>query len=95
MQLLFGIAALFLPDHHNWLRVEESEAAHHRRIVAKEAIAMQFGKSGEDAADVIGGMRPFGMARELHSLPGRIRDGRSCFGFVFCWTWFVCHAGIS
>ena len=35
------------------LRIQEREPADDGRIVAKETIAVQLGKSGEDAADVV------------------------------------------
>ena len=47
----------------------------------KRAVAVDFLKIGEEALDVVERVRPLGMARKLHALPGGIgfRTARSVF----------------
>ena len=53
------------------MRPEFRQAARHRFVIAKDAIAMQFDPIGEAAPDIIERERAPDMARQLHALPGR------------------------
>jgi hypothetical protein len=50
--------------------LEAREAAYDGGIVAKRAVAMQFGKIGEEQADEIKRVGPLRMPGQLRALPG-------------------------
>ena len=57
-------------DQHHRLAVEERRAADQRQVIVKMAVAVQLLEAFEDGVDVVEGVRPVGMAGDLHPLPG-------------------------
>ena len=71
VDLLLGVAALLVADHHARLAVEAREAADDRRVVGVAAVAVQLAEVAEQAVDVVERVRPLRMARDLRDLPRR------------------------
>ena len=77
IQLLLGVTAFLLANHHHRPPFEERKAADNRFIVAERAVAVQFLKSGKQAFNVIEGMGPLGMAGENDALVAGVVDLRA------------------
>ncbi len=71
MDLLLGIAAFLMPDHHARHAVEPRHAADDGGVVAVAAVAVQLVKVGEDSSDVVERVRALRMPRDLRDLPRR------------------------
>ena len=71
LDVLLGVAALLVPDHHHRLPVEARPAADDRRIVAEQAVAVQLDEVGEDRREVVERVRAPRMPRHLHPLHRR------------------------
>ena len=71
VDLLLGVAALLVAEHHAGLAVEAREAADDRRVVGVRAVAVQLAELAEHAVDVVERVRPLRMARDLRDLPRR------------------------
>ena len=71
VDLLLGVAALLVADHHAGLAVEAREPADDRRIVGVGAVAGSSRKSVNMPRDVVERVRPLRMARDLRDLPRR------------------------
>ena len=52
------------------LIAKSSEPRDDRGVIAKGAIAMHLGPVGNHLADVVEGMRPSAVTRDLHTVPG-------------------------
>ena len=50
LQVLLRVAAALVADHHHRVAVEPRPAAHDRRVVAEEPVAVQLDEVGEDGA---------------------------------------------
>ena len=74
MQPLLGVAAFFLCNDGDRPVFELGHAGDDRRIVAEIAVAVDFLEIREQALQVIDGVRPFGVPRELDALPGWVRN---------------------
>jgi hypothetical protein len=72
---LFGIATLLLGHDHHRTAFELGEAGDDRRVVTEVAVAVNLLKVLENAADVVEGMRTFGVAGKLDAPPGGITSG--------------------
>jgi hypothetical protein len=66
---LTDVAALLVADERDRPALEAAEARDERRIVAERAVAVQLDEVVENALDVIEGVRPVLVARELDRLP--------------------------
>ena len=69
--LLLGVAALLVADHHAGLAVEARQPADDRSVVGEGAVAVQLLEIGEQALDVVERVRALRMARDLRDLPRR------------------------
>ena len=71
LEILLGVAATLVPNHHHGLPVQPGPPAHDGRIFAEGAIAMQLDEVGEAEAEVVIGERTLVAARHLHPLQRR------------------------
>ncbi len=69
--LLLGVAALLMPDDRYRLALVLGQAADDGVVVGEAAIAVQLVEAGEEALDVVEGVRPGRVARDEHALPRR------------------------
>ena len=60
LQVLLGVAALLVADHHHRLAVEPRPAADDGGVVAVEPVAVQLDEVGEDGAEVVEGVADAG-----------------------------------
>ena len=74
IQLLFGIAALLLANHHDGLPFKEGKAADNGLVVTEGAVAVQFLKAGEQTLNVVEGVGPLGMPGQDDALVGGAVD---------------------
>ena len=68
---LLDVVPLFQPDDRHRHRAEQCQSGHDRAVVRIAAVAVHFGKGGENAVDVVGRGRPRGVARRLDLFVGR------------------------
>src|SRR5262249_51766489 len=68
--VLAGVAALLVPDHHHRLPLEAREPAHDGLVVAVDAVAVELHEVLEEQADEVEGVRPLRVAGDLRPLPG-------------------------
>ena len=73
LQAALRVGSLFLAHHGNGLAAKAGEAGDDRVVLAETAVAGQRGEIREQPVDVVQAVRPVGMARDLHLLPGRER----------------------
>ncbi len=66
-----GIGALFGAEHENAAPAKAADAADDRRILGECAVAGERHEIGDQSADVVEAMRPFGMPGHLNLLPRR------------------------
>ena len=66
-----GIRALFGADRHDAAPAETAEAADNRPVLGKSSVTRERDKLGNQPADIIEGVRPLRVARDLHFLPRR------------------------
>ena len=71
VDLLLGVAPLLVPHHAHRLAVVVGKAGHDGVVVAEAAVAVHLDEIGEQQADVVEHVRPGGVPRHLHALPGR------------------------
>ena len=71
VDLLLGITALLVPDHHDRRALVERGARDNGVVVGKAAIAVQLDEVREQALDIIERRRPARMPGHLHTLPRR------------------------
>ena len=69
--LALGVAAFLVANDHHAAAVDTRETAHDRGVIGKGAVAGQFLELVADHPDVVVGVRPRGMPRQLRHLPGR------------------------
>ncbi len=62
-----------MPDQHDRPTVELPEAGYERRVVGAAAVAMKLEEVVEDPLDVVEGVRPVDVSRELDRLPDLLR----------------------
>jgi hypothetical protein len=73
--LLLGAAPLLVADDDHAAPAVGREAAHDRGVLGEAAVAVELLEIGEEVLDVIEGVRPVGVTRELHLLPrGEVRE---------------------
>ena len=65
-----GIAALLMAHDHHAPAAKTAEAADDGLVVAVDAVAAQFDEVLDQLTQVVGEVRPLGMARDLGLLPG-------------------------
>src|SRR4029453_2686596 len=68
--VLAGVAAFLVADHHHRLTVEGGQAAHDRLVVAEDAVAVQLDPVLHQQVDKVEGVGPLGVACDLGALPG-------------------------
>ena len=66
-----GAATLFVSDHHHRPAAKTAQPPSNCRVVAVRPITGQRRKALDQPGDVVGEVRPVGMARHLSLLPGR------------------------
>src|SRR5229473_4129038 len=71
VQILLGVAALLVPDHHDAHAVEPRPAAHQGGIVAEQPVAVQLDEVREHSAQVVERVRSLGVAGHLDALHRR------------------------
>jgi hypothetical protein len=69
VDLLLGVAAFLMPDHHARFAVEPREAADDGGIVGESTVAVQLFEAFENAVRVVERVRPLRMTRDLRDLP--------------------------
>ena len=67
---LLHVAGLLIADDENFLAVKAGHAANNGGIVAETAVAVNFAQVGENALDVVEGLRALRMAGKFRFLPG-------------------------
>ncbi len=72
-QLFFGVPAFLLADDHHGLTFKKTHASDDRLVISKQTISMQFFEIGEERLDVVAGVRPLGVPRNLDTLPAWVR----------------------
>ena len=71
LQVLLGVPALLVPDHHHRVAAQTRPAADDRGIVEVEAVAVQLDEVGEDGAEIVEGVGTAGMAGDHDALDRR------------------------
>ena len=71
LEVLLGVAALLVPDDHHRDAAEPRPAAHDRRVVHVEPVAVELDEVGEDGAEVVERVRAAGVAGDHDPLDGR------------------------
>ena len=79
-ELLFGVAALLLADEHDGAAFELRHAGDDGGIVGEGAVAVDLLEIGQQALDVVEGVRALGVAGELNSTPRRMGFGHRRHG---------------
>ena len=74
LQAGFGVAPLLVAHHHHAPAAEAAQAPHHRLVVAEHTVAAQLHEVLDQLAQIVGEMRPVGVAGDLGLLP-RIQPG--------------------
>src|SRR5690606_30216275 len=69
-EVLLHVPPLLLPDDHDGLALQPRPAPHDRLVIPEAAVAVELNEVRERALDVIQGVWPLGMARELNALDG-------------------------
>ena len=70
-QVLLGVPALLVPDHHHRAAAQPRPAAHDGGVVEVEAVAVQLDEVGEDGAEIVEGVGTAGVAGDHDALDGR------------------------
>ena len=71
VELILGVASLLMPDHHDRLAAETRQATDDRGILRKQTVALQFLEISKNVLEVVQGVRPLRMPRDLRDLPRR------------------------
>ena len=69
VQVVPDTPSFLLPHDHHPLAIDDSQATHHRFVVAKVTVAVQLEPVLRNALNIIQCIRAFGMASHLHPLP--------------------------
>ena len=71
IQVLLGIPAFLMTDHHDAGAIEPRPPSHNRRVVPIEPVAVELDEVGEDGVHVVERVGTAGMTGDLHALHRR------------------------
>ena len=70
-ELLVGLSTLVVPDKHDLVGADPSEAGHDRRVIAVASVSTKLTEVLADHVDVVAGLGTLWMTRDAHSIPWR------------------------